>query len=473
MKYFSDLDFLPPLAQALRELEFHEMTPVQAATLPALLAGRDVIAEARTGSGKTLAFALGLLSALDAAQPRVQGLVLCPTRELADQVSREIRRLARGLSNVKVLTLCGGVPLRPQLASLVHPPQLVVGTPGRVQELQEAGALSLRDLRTLVLDEADRMLDMGFADAVNAILDAAPAPRQTLLFSATLPAAVQAIAQGLQRDALNITIKDAAPAIEQSFIELEAAAKPTALIALLLREQSPATLVFCNTRQTVRTVAADLAARGFAALALHGDLEQREREELLVLFANRSASVLVATDVAARGLDIAALPLVVNYDVANDADTHLHRIGRTGRAGESGRAITLCAPAEMPRVQALSLRPGARRHWVSIAPVSRPARPAPPAWRTLVVDAGRQDKLRPGDLLGALTGAAGLPAAAVGKIDIYPTRSYVAIARDQQPAALARLRAGRIKGRQFRVRALDEPHPGAMHAPAAARPRRA
>ena len=473
MKHFTDLDLLPPLAQALHEIDFHEMTPVQAASLPAVLAGRDVLAEAQTGSGKTLAFALGLLTALDPQRQQLQGLVLCPTRELADQVSREIRRLARWLPNVKVLTLCGGVPLRPQLASLAHEPHLVVGTPGRVLELAEQAALPLAAVSTLVLDEADRMLDMGFSESITAILDLLPDQRQTLLFSATLPAPVRQVARRLQRNALAISVADASegPRIAQSFVAVEPSAKAAALAALLLDEAPASALVFCNTRQAVRAVAADLVARGFAALALHGELEQREREELLVSFANQSASVLVASDVAARGIDIAALPLVVNFDLANDADTHLHRIGRTGRAGESGRAVSFCAAAEMPRAKQIEQQSGERLHWLRLPAAARGARPVPPAFRTLVVDAGRQDKLRPGDLLGALTGEAGIPASAVGKIDLYPTRSYVAVARDWQADALTRLRAGKIKGRNFRVRALDEAHPRANAAASARAPK--
>jgi ATP-independent RNA helicase DbpA len=456
MNEFTDLNLIEPLTRALAEVDYAEMTPVQAATLPAILAGRDVIAQAQTGSGKTAAFALGLLSRLDATQVQLQGLVLCPTRELADQVSREIRRLARFIANVKVLTLCGGVPLRPHLASLAHEPHIVVGTPGRLLELIEKDALPLAALQVLVLDEADRMLDMGFADALSGIINRLPRQRQTLLFSATIPPAIRTISRRLQQDPLDVDVASpvADALIEQLFFEVDPAHKPGALAALLFQYGPESAVVFCNTRQEVRDLARDLAARKFSALALHGELDQREREEMLVRFANRSCTVLVASDVAARGLDIAELPMVINYDIATDPDTHLHRIGRTGRAGRRGMALTLCAPSDAPRANLIADRLGEVPRWGRVTASGRADPPLLAPFVTIAIDAGRQDKLRPGDLLGALTGDAGLPATAVGKIDVFPTRAYVAIAREWHQKALERLRAGKIKGRNFRIRKL-------------------
>jgi ATP-independent RNA helicase DbpA len=453
MAEFSSLSLNESLQRALKEVGYTEMTPVQAASLPAILEGRDVVAQARTGSGKTAAFALGLLSGLDATVTRLQGLVLCPTRELADQVSREIRRLACFIPNVKVLTLCGGVSVRPHLASLVHEPHIVVGTPGRIHDLIRKKALSLEGIRMLVLDEGDRMLDMGFADDLHSIIETTPKARQTLLFSATMPDSIREISRQLQREPLDITV-DSAPeevTIEQVFFEVEPGQKLAALEALLLHYRPESAVVFCNTRQDVRDLADELAARDFAVLALHGEMEQREREEMLVRFANRSCTVLVASDVAARGLDIADLAMVINFDLASDADTHLHRIGRTGRAGRRGTALTLCLPRDVHRTGAIEENLGEPLKW---APVPVPSDPSPllAPFITVAVDGGRTDKLRPGDLLGALTGDAGLPASAVGKIDVFPTRSYVAIARDWSQKALQRLHAGKIKGRRFRVR---------------------
>ena len=453
MTEFATLALTDPLQRGLQEVSYVQMTPVQSTSLPGILAGRDVIAQARTGSGKTAAFALGMLAALDASLVKLQGLVLCPTRELADQVSREIRRLARFIPNIKVLTLCGGVPLRPHLASLSHEPHIVVGTPGRILELIQMEALSLKAVKVLVLDEADRMLDMGFADDLRNIIEAAPPQRQTLLFSATIPQSIREISRELQRDPLDITVPDLPDeiAIEQTFFEVDEHQKLAALEALLQHYRPESVVVFCNTRQDVRSVAEALAVRGFAVLSLHGELDQREREEMLVRFANRSSTVLVASDVAARGLDITDLAMVVNFDIAADADTHLHRIGRTGRAGRRGVALTLCLQRETGRANRIEDRLGKQLQWATIpSPSDRTPLVAP--FVTIAVDAGRQDKLRPGDLLGALTGDAGLPATAVGKIDVFPTRTYVAIAREWHDKALRRLRAGRIKGRTFRIR---------------------
>ena len=458
MTDFATLPLHPALLASVQAHGYAAMTPVQAQSLPPILAGRDVIAQARTGSGKTAAFGLGLLQALDVDTVRLQALVLCPTRELADQVSKAIRRLAAALPNVKLLTLCGGMPLGPQLASLTHDPHIVVGTPGRVQEHLKRGSLHGGGIKVLVLDEADRMLDMGFGDAIDDIVGRIARHHQTLLFSATYPDAIRGASRRLQRDPVEVTVETpagAAPAIEQQFVEVEPAQKPDALAQLLAADRERHALVFCNMRKDVDAVAQELDRRGFSALALHGDMEQRDRDEVLVRFANRSCGVLVATDVAARGLDIAALPLVVSYDIAHDPDTHTHRIGRTGRAGRSGMAITLCTPRERPKAENIEQVLGEPLPW-------RPLKLSPArgktlhlaTMRTLVIDAGRQDKLRPGDILGALTGEAGLTADAIGKIDVFATRAYVAIVRDRAEQALERLRAGRIKGRNFRVRTL-------------------
>ena len=456
MTQFSTLPLIAPLQRALTEIDYATMTPVQASSLPGILAGRDVIAQAATGSGKTAAFALGLLSALDTAAVKLQGLVLCPTRELADQVSREVRRIARFIPNVKVLTLCGGIPLRPHLASLAHEPHIVVGTPGRLLELIERDALPLHALKVLVLDEADRMLDMGFAEDIASIIERTPKQRQTLLFSATLPDDVRQVSRQFQRDPLDVTVASAEdePAIEQVFIEVAAEEKIDALAAVLLHDRPDSAVVFCNTRQEVRAVAGELAARNFSVLSLHGELDQREREEMLVRFANRSCTVLVASDVAARGLDIADLAMVINFDMAPDPDVHTHRIGRTGRAGRRGMAVNLCSPREATRVNAIASRFDGPLQWRKLSTGAHTRKPLVAPFVTLAVDAGRKDKLRPGDLLGALTGDAGLPATAIGKIDVFPTRTYVAVAHGLHDQALRRLRAGKIKGRTFRVRKI-------------------
>jgi ATP-dependent RNA helicase DbpA len=458
MTTFSTLPLKPALLASVETLGYTEMTPVQAQSLPPMLEGRDVIAQAQTGSGKTAAFGLSLLQSIDVDTIRLQALVLCPTRELADQVSKAIRKLAANIPNVKLLTLCGGMPLGPQLASLTHDPHIVVGTPGRVQEHLKRASLHGGGIKVLVLDEADRMLDMGFAEAIDDIIGRIAKHHQTLLFSATYPDEIRAVSQRVQKDPVVVTVDAPAeqkPAIEQQFIEVDPAQKLDALAQLLAGERGEHALVFCNMRRDVDAVAQELDRRGFSALALHGDMEQRDRDEVLVRFANRSCAVLVATDVAARGLDIVALPLVLSYDVAHDPDTHTHRIGRTGRAGQTGLAITLCTPRERPKAANIEELNGAPLPWraLKIAPPRAKTLHLAPM-KTLVIDAGRQDKLRPGDILGALTGDAGLDAKDIGKIDVFATRAYVAISRALANKALERLRAGRIKGRNFRVRPL-------------------
>ncbi len=454
MPTFSSIPLSPALRQSLDALGYLDMTPVQAAGLPPALEGRDLIAQVPTGSGKTVTFGLALLQQLDPSRVKPQALVLCPTRELADQVAREIRRLAAAIPNLKVLLLTGGVPLAPQLASLRKDSHVVVGTPGRVQELLETNALSLAKVRTLVLDEADRMLDMGFEKAIRDIVRHLPPKRQGLLFSATFPDDIRRLGQEFLHDPVEITIEGAAekPDIEQRFYEVESSRKPAALAALLGEAQPESCLVFCNTRREVDEVAESLGRNGVHALALHGDLDQRDRDEVLVRFANRSCRVLVASDVAARGLDIRELDTVVNYELPHDSDAYVHRIGRSGRAGRSGLALNLVAPREKHRAETVSDLHGMALRWETLKSGKSGALPA--AMTTLRIDAGRSDKMRPGDILGALTGDAGLPAAAVGKIDVFPTRSYVAIRREDAARALERLRAGRIKGRNVRVSQL-------------------
>ena len=352
---FSALHLKTPMLKNLASLGYAEMTPIQAHSLPLILAGKDVIAKAKTGSGKTAAFGIGLLSRMEVTSSRVQALVLCPTRELADQVGKELRRLARFTDNIKILTLCGGVPFGPQLGSLEHGAHVVVGTPGRLLDHLRRGSLDLTGLQTLVLDEADRMLDMGFQDEISALIAATPKKRQTLLFSATYPEAIAAMSATIQHEPVEVSVDEAHDegAIEQMLYEVDKEERTAAVARILGHYRPESTLVFCNTRMECQEVADALVKRGFSALAIHGDLEQRERDQVLVRFANKSVSVLVATDVAARGLDIKELSAVINYELSRDPEIHIHRIGRTGRAGEQGLALSLVTAQESRRVQAI------------------------------------------------------------------------------------------------------------------------
>lgn len=455
MHHFSELPLNPALQQALAALRFEAPTPIQAASLPPLLRGEDVIAQAQTGSGKTAAFGLAILQGLRSDSAGVQALVLCPTRELADQVCEDLRALARFIPNTKVLPLCGGISIRPQLASLEHPPQIAVGTPGRLQDLLRREALDLSAVRTVVLDEADRMLDMGFVDAVRSILKQTPRKRQTALFSATYPDDVQALSRDFQRSPESVVVAStqSEPAIQQCVHPVSLSDKPESLRRLLAFHAPAQALIFCNTRQDVRQVVVELADHGTPALALHGEMDQRDRDEAIIQFSNGSCRLLVATDVAARGLDIADLPWVFAYELPADPEVHVHRIGRTARAGASGQALALYTEREAGRIERIEALTGKALARMPL-PEGR-ATPLPlPNWQTLVIDGGRKDKLRPGDLLGALTGIGGLRAEQVGQIDILPTRSYVAIARSAIGGAQRRLAEGRIKARRFRIRRL-------------------
>lgn len=454
---FSTLPLSPAMLANLDSLGYLSMTAIQARALPAILAGKDLIAQAKTGSGKTAAFGIGLLNRLNARYLGCQALVLCPTRELADQVARDIRRLARGEDNIKVLTLCGGVPGGPQRASLEHGAHIIIGTPGRVQEHIERGSLVLDGLNMLVLDEADRMLDMGFYDSIATIIARAPARRQTLLFSATYAGTVKKLAGNFMREPAFIKVEALHDdsQIEQRFYEIDPTQRQEAVVKVLASYRPESSVAFCFTKQQCQQVADYLAANGISAMALNGDLEQKDRDQVLAMFANRSLSVLVATDVAARGLDIEALDMVINVELARNAETHIHRVGRTGRAGNKGMAVSLVAPAEARRAQAIEDMQGKPLNWHPYASLKpRAGEPLQPPMVTLCIAAGRKDKLRPGDILGALTGEAGIPASQVGKITLFDFQAFVAVERGVAALALQRLSSGKIKGRSLRVRAL-------------------
>jgi ATP-independent RNA helicase DbpA len=454
---FSSLPLSAAMLANLESLGYTAMTPIQAQGLPVMLKGLDLIAQAKTGSGKTAAFGIGLLSPLNPRYFGCQALVLCPTRELADQVAKEIRRLARAGDNIKVLTLCGGVPFGPQIGSLEHGAQIIVGTPGRVQQHLAKGTLKLDGLNTLVLDEADRMLDMGFYDSIAEIIGQTPARRQTLLFSATYPAGIKQLSAAFMRDPQQVkaeALHDDTQ-IEQRFYEIAPQQRMDAVVKLLAAFRPQSSVAFCFTKQQCQELVEHLAAHGISAAALHGDLEQRDRDQVLAMFANRSLSVLVATDVAARGLDIDALDMVINVELARDAEIHIHRVGRTGRAGEKGQAVSLVAPAEAHRAQAIETLQKSPLNWQELdGLVAKAGEPLQPPMITLCIGAGRKDKLRPGDILGALTGEAGIPGAQVGKIAIFDFQAYVAVERGIAKQALKRLADGKIKGRSLRVRTL-------------------
>ncbi|TIH10084.1 ATP-dependent RNA helicase DbpA [Pseudomonas leptonychotis] len=454
---FSSLPLSPAMLANLESLGYTEMTPIQAQSLPVMLKGMDLIAQAKTGSGKTAAFGIGLLNPLNPRFFGCQALVICPTRELADQVAKELRRLARSADNIKILTLCGGVPFGPQIGSLEHGAQIIVGTPGRIQQHLSKGTLKLDGLNTLVLDEADRMLDMGFYDSIAEIIEQTPTRRQTLLFSATYPSGIKQLSAKFMRDPQQVKA-DAFhddTQIEQRFYEISPEERMEAVVKLLNCYRPQSCVAFCFTKQQCQEVVDHLTAKGISAAALNGDLEQRDRDQVLAMFANRSLSVLVATDVAARGLDIDALDMVINVELARDSEIHIHRVGRTGRAGEKGLAMSLVAPAEGHRAQAIETLQRAPLNWHPLSSLKHQGgAPLQPPMITMCISAGRKDKLRPGDILGALTGDAGIPGTQVGKIAIFDFQAYVAVERSVAMQALKCLSEGKIKGRSLRVRTL-------------------
>ncbi len=451
---FSNLSLPERLLGNLGSLGYEQMTPIQAAVLPVILAGHDVIAQGKTGGGKTAAFGLCLLAALTAERSGVEALVLCPTRELAEQTTGELRRLSRTMPNVRVLPLCGGSQFGPQRASLGHGVDVVVGTPGRVLEHLEKGSLELSALRVLVLDEADRMLDMGFQPSIAAILKSAPAERQTLLFSATYTDGVRALSRGYQRAPREVTVEtpEVARDIDERFFEVDEGGSIPAVLALLAQHLPESTLVFCNLKVDCQKLVDVLLASGISAAALHGDMQQHDRDHVLLLFANKSCSVLVATDVAARGLDIKELSLVINFELSGDPDVHHHRVGRTGRADHRGKAFSLFTARRAERLRAIELHTNRPVRIDGLPPrvQGRVRLIAPMA--TVLIAAGRRDKLRPSDVLGALTAEGGLDGSLVGKIDVRTADTYVAVGRAHVQAALEQLGKGRIKGRLFKAR---------------------
>ena len=448
---FSNLPLSKEMLHNLNEIGYKEMTPIQAESLPYILDGKDVIAQAKTGSGKTAAFGIGLLHKLQVKKFRVQTLILCPTRELADQVAKEIRMLARGTHNVKILTLCGGSAFGPQLGSLRHGAHIIVGTPGRILKHLKKETLSLKDMDTLVLDEADRMLDMGFSDEINEVLTYAPKEKQTLLFSATYTDEILDISKTLQKDAINIkTVStEVANKITERFYEVKGSQKLDTLVNIFSTFNPENVIVFANTKVEVQEIADKLQSKKIDALAIHGDLEQYERNDVLVQFSNKSCPVLVATDVAARGLDIKELSMVVNYDVPHGDETYTHRIGRTGRAGNEGLAFTLFSAYEADK--AYEYKNDTRLFESADELKEVVGFTMKPPFITLVIEGGKKDKVRAGDLLGALTGDAGLDGSSIGKIDIYERQSYVAIESKKIDEAHDKLKNGKIKGKKFSV----------------------
>lgn len=451
---FSTLKLNNALISNIDTLGYKTMTTIQAQSLPAILEGKDVVAQAKTGSGKTAAFGLGLLEALDVKKFRIQSLVLCPTRELADQVAKELRKLARSIHNIKILTLCGGLPFGPQIGSLAHGAHIIVGTPGRIEDHINKGRLDLSNLEILVLDEADRMLEMGFQSSLDAVIAEVPKQRQTLLFSATYPQQIQQIAKKVTNNAIEVTVEEEhdSSSISEHFYKVPLRERTMAIASILSEQQPKACVIFCNTKKETFTVADELEDLGFNALALNGDLEQRDRDQTLVQFANKTITILVATDVAARGLDIDELDMVVNHQLSHDPEVHVHRVGRTGRAGSSGTAISFFDHQDGTKLVALEEYTKKSISEEDFSALNRDEiKGYGPKMTTIRIDGGKKHKVRAGDILGALTGKDGIDGKSVGKIHIFDLYAYVAVEKKVLRPALRKLEKGRIKGKTFRV----------------------
>jgi ATP-dependent RNA helicase DbpA len=453
---FKQLNLKKELLENLDELKFLSMTPIQAECLPLILDGKDVIAQAKTGSGKTAAFTLGILNSVVTEGSRVRGLILCPTRELADQVAKEVRRLARMLKNIKVLTLCGGTAEYHQEKSLSHGAHIVVGTPGRVLRLLKKETLKLDLVETFVLDEADRMLDMGFHEDIMEIANFLPKEkRQTMLFSATFPEEIKELGASIQTDAVivKIDIEHKANSIDQKFYELESHKDKSDVLIKILNQYRPERLIiFCKTKIITDQVADYLSNQGIYAESIHGDLDQSDRTTVLTMFSNRSLSVLVATDVAARGLDIQDLEAVINYDIPSDPEIYIHRVGRTGRAGKKGLAFSLFTEQEDYKVKAIEELANIKFEVEDLASFEDSKKyDLVPPMETMYIAGGKKNKLRPGDIVGALIGEANLAATDIGDITIGAITTYVAVKRDCIENAIKKLKDGRIKNKKFNV----------------------
>lgn len=426
------------------------MTKVQEQAIPVLLQGKDLIAQAKTGSGKTAAFGIPVIMGIDIYSKDPQVLIMTPTRELAEQVSKELRKLARYKDNIKIVTLAGGTPMRPQINSLEQGAHIIVGTPGRLQDHLSRETIPLYDISTLVLDEGDRMLDMGFFDAISKIISNLPPKRQTMLFSATFPDKIEQLSREILKTPERIIIEDShsKQTIRQVAYRAETHEKQKILLQIISTYKPRSVLIFCNTKIVVDELANWLYSNNYDAQALHGDLNQRERNEALLMFANGTMPVLVATDVASRGLDVKDIDLIVNYDLPHDPEAYIHRIGRTGRAGTKGVAASIYLPNQKFELEEVA--PEVSLEQISYSNTKR-GFTVSGKMKTLCIDGGKKDKLRAGDMLGTLCKEIGIDGRVIGKIEIFDRKSYVAVDSSVSAKALDGIQRSRIKNKKFRV----------------------
>lgn len=448
---FNDITIKPAVFEALKQNNFTAMTPIQEKTLPFLIEGSDVLAQAPTGSGKTLSFAISLLEQVDEKSLEFQALVLAPTRELAKQIAVEIRKLAVKLPNFKVITLIGGESLRTQQATLEKGAHVVVATPGRIIDFMGKELIDFKMVKVLVLDEADKMLDMGFSDDIKKIMGNLSSMRQSMLFSATFNDKVIELAKAVLTDPETVLLENKETVlINESLVELGGKEPLEAVLDVLDLYHPQSTIIFCNTKDACKEMERELVGLGFDAKGLHGDLDQYRREEVLFMFENGSINILIATDVASRGIDIKDLSLVINADLPQDHDLYLHRRGRTGRAGQEGEVVSFFR--HRGKVEKLF---GTKEPFALLHFDRKPKQYKSKAtMETLFFLLGKKDKIRKGDIVGALCRDGGLAGDDLGMIKVEDRRSFVAIKKSSVQKVLNFLKEGKIKGKKVKAKKI-------------------
>jgi ATP-dependent RNA helicase DeaD len=519
---FEGLELNPSILRAVEEMGFEEMSPIQAKAIPIMLQGKDIVGQAQTGTGKTAAFGIPLLQKINTKDRNLQAIVLCPTRELAIQVAEEIRKLGLFMHGIKILPVYGGQEISKQIRSLKSGVQIIIGTPGRVMDHMRRKTVKFDSVNTIILDEADEMLNMGFREDIETILSQVPEERQTVLFSATMPGPILDIARTYQKSAeiIRVVKKElTVPKIEQYYYEVNHKNKEDVLSRLLDMYNPKLSLVFCNTKKQVDELTSALQGRGYFAEGLHGDLKQQQRDRVMHSFRNGRTEILVATDVAARGIDVDDVEAVFNYDVPQDDEYYVHRIGRTGRAGREGRAFTLVVGKE-----AFKLRDIMRYCNTKIKAQPIPSMNDVTAVKAekildkiktiienedlskmvdliegrvneeeytsldiaaaflkmimgdegnkvedeksledfgdtgaeagmvrLFINLGKSQKIRPGDILGAIAGETGMPGKLIGSIDMYDKYTFVEVPREHAAAVIQVMKSAKIKGKSINI----------------------
>jgi len=453
MAKFSTIEDIPDaLLETIESLGFTSMSEIQEKAINPILEGRDILAQSKTGSGKTIAFGLPCVMRTNTNDFKPQTIIITPTRELADQIAVELRRVAAYKANLKILTLYGGVPLRAQADSLAKGAHILIGTPGRIQDHLAKETLVLDSIKTLVLDEADRMLDMGFYDEIVKIGSNMPRSKQTLLFSATFPENIEKLAKALLNQPLTIKVDTLIESAKINELVYETSDKFKTLTVLIQSYKPESLLIFCNTKAEVISLTDTLAGRGHAVIDIHGDLEQRDRNESVIVFSNGSKRILVATDVASRGLDIKDIALVINYDLPFDAEVYTHRIGRTGRADATGTAISLFTPKDREKCAYVLTK--AKKKELKDLRVDAKFKMTS-NYDTLCLHGGKKTKLRAGDILGTLCKEIGIDAKQIGKINITETKSYVALDHTIIEKVVKALKNVKIKKKKYMAWILD------------------